>query len=113
MQFFLKSIITLAIILIAVEVGKRYPSLGGLVSVMPLTGALVMIWLYVDSGGDGAVMQAYTRGAVWGLIPTVLFFVVAWFCFKKELPLPMVLGFSFGVWFLAAIVHQWLLRIIK
>ena len=40
----------------------------------------------------------------------ILFYVVALFCFQKQLPLPVVLAASFGAWLAAAAVHQWLLR---
>jgi len=29
---------------------------------------------------------------------------------KKQLPLSIALGSSFGVWLVAALVHQWILR---
>lgn len=113
MQILIKATITLAVILIAVEIGKKLPSLGGLISVMPLTGALVLVWLYIENKGDAAIMETYTKGAVWGLIPTILFFVVAWWCFRKQLPLSLVLCFSFGVWLAAAFVHQWFLKAMR
>ncbi len=55
-------------------------------------------------------MQDLTRGALWGILPSFLFFLVAFACFKKQLSLPIVLIASFAVWLGAAIVHQWLLK---
>jgi uncharacterized membrane protein (GlpM family) len=66
--------------------------------------------MYVESNGDPAIMQDFTRGALWGILPSILFFVVAFFCFKKHLSLPIVLVSSFGVWLVAAFVHQWILK---
>jgi len=110
MQLFLKLTLSLLIILTATAIGRKWPSLAGLVGVMPLTGALVLVWLALDSGNDPRIMQQFTRGALWGLLPTVLFFLVAFLCFRKGLPLPVVLAASFGAWLTAAIVHQWLMR---
>ncbi|MCM2264569.1 MAG: DUF3147 family protein [Desulfuromonadales bacterium] len=110
MHLLLKIILTLAIILTATTIGRKWPSLAGLVGVMPLTGALVLVWLALDSGSDPRVMQQFTWGALWGLLPTVLFFLVAWLCFRKGLPLSMVLAASFGAWLVAALAHQWALR---
>jgi uncharacterized membrane protein (GlpM family) len=110
MQIAIKVAITLAIILISTGIGKKYPSLAGLIAVMPLTGALVLIWLYLENKGDPAIMQNFTKGAVWGILPSILFFVTALFCFHKQLPLPIVLCFSFGIWLAAAGVHQYFMQ---
>jgi uncharacterized membrane protein (GlpM family) len=110
MQILIKIIISVAIILIATAIGKKLPSTAGLIGVMPLAGALVLVWMYVENKGDSDVMQEFTKGALWGILPSVLFYVVAYFCFKKHLPLPLVLASSFGVWLGAACVHQWLLK---
>jgi uncharacterized membrane protein (GlpM family) len=109
MQIFFKVGFSVAIILVATAVGKKLPSAGGLVAVMPLTGALALIFMYLENNGDSAIMQDFTKGAFWGIFPTVLFFLVAFFCFKKHLSLPAVLAASFGIWLAAAWVHQLLL----
>ena len=110
MQLFLKLALTLAVILAATAIGRRWPSLAGLVAVMPLTGALVLVWVALDSGDNPQVMQQFTRGALWGLLPTMLFFLVAFLCYRKGLALPLVLVASFGAWLAAALAHQWALR---
>lgn len=110
MPLLLKIALSLTIILIATAVGRKWPALAGLVGVMPLTGALVLVWLALDSGNDPRIMEQFSRGALWGLLPTILFFLVAWLCFRKGLPLPTVLAASFGAWLAAALVHQWALR---
>ena len=110
MHLFLKITLSLVIILTATAISRKWPALAGLVGVMPLTGALVLVWVAVDSGSDPRIMQQFTWGALWGLLPTILFFLVAFLCFRKGLPLPMVLAASFGAWLAAALVHQWALR---
>jgi len=110
MQIFVKIIISVIIILAATAIGKKVPSLAGLIGVMPLTGALVLVWVYLENKGDTQIMQEFTKGALWGILPSILFFLVALVCFKKLLPLPIVLASSFGIWLAAAFVHQWLLK---
>ena len=44
------------------------------------------------------------------ILPTILFFLVAYFCFQKQLSLWIVLCASFAVWVFAAFLHQWLLK---
>lgn len=110
MHLLLKITLTLVIILTATAIGRKWPALAGLVGVMPLTGALVLTWVALDSGNDPRIMQQFTRGALWGLVPTVLFFLVALLCYRKGLSLPLVLAASFGAWLAAAVVHQLALK---
>jgi uncharacterized membrane protein (GlpM family) len=110
MQILLKVILSVAIILLATGIGKKLPSAAGLVSVMPLTGLLVLVWMYLENKGNPETMQNFTKGALWGILPTFLFFLAAFFCFRRHLPLPIVLIASFSVWLGAACVHQWILK---
>ena len=110
MQFFLKLSISIAIIVFCSQVGRKFPSFAGLIATMPLTGLLILIWLYSDNPGDHNLMINYTRGALWGIVPSVLFFLAAFLCFRKQLSLPLVLSAGFGVWLIGAFCHQWLLK---
>jgi uncharacterized membrane protein (GlpM family) len=110
MQITIKIVLSVVIILVATAVGKKLPSAAGLIGVMPLTGALVLVWMYLENKGNPDIMQDFAKGALWGIIPSILFFFVALVCFRKNLPLAVVLVSSFGVWMVAAIVHQWMLK---
>ncbi len=110
MQILIKIILSVAIILIATAVGKKMPSAAGLIGVMPLTGALVLVWMYVENKGNPEIMHDFAKGALWGILPSILFFLVALLCFKKHFSLPAVIVSSFGVWLIAAFIHQWALR---
>ena len=110
MHTIIKVGISVVIILAATAIGKKIPSLAGLIAVMPLTGCLVLVWLYMESQGDSKTMEAFTKGALGGIVPSVLFFVAAWLCFRKQLALPIVLAVGFAVWLGAAFVHQWLFK---
>lgn len=110
MQITIKLIVSLAIILVATMIGKRLPSTAGLIAVMPLAGVLVLVWMYIENNGDSHIMQEFTKGALWGILPSVAFYVVALICFRKQMPLPIVLACSFSTWIVAAFIHQWFLR---
>jgi uncharacterized membrane protein (GlpM family) len=110
MQFMVKLVISIGIIILVTQIGRRVPTMGGLLATMPLTGAIILIWLYSDSRGDFDLMGRYTRGALWGIVPSILFYVVAYYTFKKQLPFGMILAASFGAWIVGAFVHQLLLR---
>jgi uncharacterized membrane protein (GlpM family) len=110
MQILIKTFISVILILVATAIAKKFPSVAGLIGVMPITGALVLVWVYIENKGNTTVMQEFTKGALWGILPSILFFLVAFLCFKKQISLPFVLVSSFGVWIGAAIIHQWILR---
>ncbi|MCK5564435.1 MAG: DUF3147 family protein [Planctomycetes bacterium] len=109
MRFVVKVVISLCVILVCTQIAKKMPSLAGLIGVMPLTGALIMVWVFLDNSGDVATMTSFTKGALWGIVPSVPFFVTALFCFRSRLNLPVTLVSSFAVWAIGAFVHQRLL----
>jgi uncharacterized membrane protein (GlpM family) len=109
-RFIIKLFISLGIIVLCTQIARKYPSLAGLIAVMPLTGLLVLVWVYADNPGDFETMLNYTKGALWGIVPSILFFLVAFICFRKQLSLWIVLSLSFTVWFIGACIHQWLLK---
>jgi uncharacterized membrane protein (GlpM family) len=106
MNFLLKLLLTNAVIIFSVLVGKKIPSLAGLIATMPLAGLIVLVWLYSEKRGDVDFMVLYTQGALWGILPTLAFYLTALFCFSRHLPLAVVLSASFGVWVVGAIIHQ-------
>jgi uncharacterized membrane protein (GlpM family) len=106
MRFLLKLLISVSIIILCTQIGRKLPSLAGLIAVMPLTGLIVLIWLYLDHPGDVNLMTEYSKGALWGIVPTILFFLVAVICFQRQLPFWVVLCIGFAVWLAAAFVHQ-------
>jgi uncharacterized membrane protein (GlpM family) len=109
MQFIIKLLLTNVVILACTFIGKRHPTLGGLIATMPLTSLIVLVWLYSDSPDNYRLLTDYTVGVLWGIIPTILFFASVYVCFRKQLPFPLVLSAGFAVWLTGAFVHQWLL----
>lgn len=110
MQIFIKITISVIIILLATSIARRFPSAAGLIGVMPLTGVLVMAWVFFENKADPQVMQDFVKGALWGLIPTIAFFSVALLCVKRGFSFPALLASSFTAWCMAAFFHQWILK---
>ena len=110
MRFVIKILISLCVIIFCTQVGRKLPTVAGLIAVMPLTGAIVLVWLYSDNPGNFELMTSYTKAALLGILPSILFFVVAYICFRKHLGLWWVLGASFAAWLLVGAVHFWLLH---
>jgi uncharacterized membrane protein (GlpM family) len=110
MKFAIKILITICVIIFCTQIGRRWPSLAGLIATMPLAGLIVLLWLYSDNPGNFKLMADFTKGAIFGIIPTIFFFLVAFICFRKQLNIRIVLTASFVVWLIAAAVHQLLLH---
>ena len=77
MKFVIKLLISVCVISICAGIARKVPSLAGLIAVMPLTGLIVLVWLYLDNPGNFALMTDYAKGALWGIVPSILFFLVA------------------------------------
>ena len=110
MRFLVKLLISVSIIMLCTQIGRKLPTLAGLIAVMPLTSLIVLVWLYLDNPGDSGLMTEYSRGALWGIIPSILFFLAAFVCFQKQLPFRIVLCASFAAWLITAFIHQLLLN---
>jgi uncharacterized membrane protein (GlpM family) len=110
MLFALKLLASNLLIISCVLIGRRFPSLGGLIATMPITTLIVLLWLYSDNGSNSNSLVPFVSGVFWGIIPTLLFFGAAWIALRRGLPLPQTLAISSAVWLLAASVHQALLK---
>ena len=60
MRFLIKLVISVCIIAFCAQIGRKLPTLAGLIAVMPLTGLIVLLWLYTDKPQDFALMAEYT-----------------------------------------------------
>jgi uncharacterized membrane protein (GlpM family) len=109
MRLFIKVLVTLAVIITASQVGRKFPTLAGLLAVMPLTGLAVLVWMYLDNPSNHLVVRDYCKGALWGIVPAALFFLAMSLCFSRRMTLSASLLVSGLVWGSAALVHQLLL----
>ncbi len=73
MQILIKAVISLIIIFAATGIARRFPAAAGLIAVMPLAGALVLVWVYIENDGNMETMQGFTKGALWGIVPSIVF----------------------------------------
>ncbi len=106
----LKIIISLTLIITVSWLSKKIPSLAGLIAVMPLTGALILFWVAFENRGDYDTITCFTKSALFGLIPTIIFFLTAYICFSYRLSIILSIFLSFSCWLFSAIIHQWILN---
>lgn len=87
MRFFLKILISSALIATASELGKRSSTFAAVLASLPLTSLLVIVWLYLDTG-DATKVSSLFLGIFWAVLPSLGFFLI--------LPLLLKQGFGFG-----------------
>ena len=109
-MFLVKLALSNLIIIACVLIGRRFPTMGGLIATMPLTSLIVLVWLYTDSPGDAKLVTDYTRGVMWGILPTIAFFAAAYVCLRRGMGVPAAIGAGAALWMGGALLHQWLLR---
>ncbi len=109
-KFFIKLLITVAVIAFCSQIGKKAPALAGLIATAPIITVIVLLWLWSDNPGNFKLMTDYTRGVLWGIIPTVLFFIAALLCLKRQISILPTVAVSFAIWLIAAVVHQLILK---
>ncbi|MDG5816135.1 hypothetical protein QA601_13660 [Chitinispirillales bacterium ANBcel5] len=109
MALVIKIAATITIILLCSYLANRIPSLAGLIVVTPITGLIVLLWMGVEANGQQQIIE-YSRGALLGILPTVLFYLAIFFCLSKNLPFSYTVLISSGLWLFGAVLHQVVLR---
>ncbi|HEY3308367.1 MAG TPA: DUF3147 family protein [Desulfuromonadaceae bacterium] len=109
-MFFLKLALSNLIIITCVTVGRRFPTLGGLIATMPLTSLIVLIWLHTENPGNTQLIGNFTKGVLWGVLPTIAFFATGYICLWKGMGFYSALTAGSILWLAGALLHQWLLR---
>ncbi|MBI5184839.1 MAG: DUF3147 family protein [Nitrospinae bacterium] len=104
-----KILVSAVVIGLLSELAKRLPVLSGLLTAMPLTTLLVLLWLYVE-GKDSRHLSDFSVSVFWGIFPTLFFFLGMIYGFKKEMGFWVSLGLGFSVWLVSAMMHIRLLQ---
>jgi F0F1-type ATP synthase assembly protein I len=74
-QFIVKTFVSAIIIAIISTVSKKYPGIGGLITSIPLTSLLAMIWLYQETQ-DAQKVISLSNSIFWMILPSLVFFIV-------------------------------------
>ncbi len=110
MEFIVKILLSVVVIVVCTQIGRSFPALSGLIATMPIVSVIILVWIYSDNPGNFRLMEDFTRAALLGIVPSILFFVAAYISFTNHYPIGIVLCVSFSTWLVGAFVHQWLLR---
>lgn len=108
LQFLLKILITVAIVLIASYLAKRTGWLGALVASLPLTSLLVLTWLYADTH-DVVRVADLSMGIFWFVLGSLPFFVVLAFALRHGWKIAPSFALAIATGFAGVSLVQWLL----
>lgn len=82
MQYFLKTLIAAALIVVISEVSRRSNLLAAIFASIPIISVMAIIFLYYDTGSVAAV-SALSWGVFWLVLPSLVFFISLPLMLKK------------------------------
>lgn len=82
MQYIIKTIVTLIIIISVSEIAKKSSLLGGILVSIPIVSVLAMMWLWVDTRSKEKVSELSTT-IFWLVIPSLVLFISLPLLLKK------------------------------
>jgi hypothetical protein len=91
--YFIKLVVSAAMIVAVSEVSKRYPGWGGLLASLPLTSLIGLFWIYGETR-DLEKVSAHCIGVFWFVLPSLPMFLLIPLLLKYRVPLlfALVLG---------------------
>ena len=107
-QFLLKLVITVAIVLVASILAKRTGWVGALVASLPLTSLLVLVWLYADTR-DAIQVADLAMGIFWFVLGSLPFFLVLAFGLRHGWNIGLAFAVAAMAGFAGVSLTQWLL----
>lgn len=108
LQFLLKSLITVAVVLVASVLARRNGWIGALVASLPLTSLLVLAWLYADTR-DATQVADLSMGIFWFVLGSLPFFLALAFGLRSSWRIELAFAVAIVVGFAGVSLVQWLL----
>lgn len=94
MHLLIKTLISAALIVAISEIGKQNSWLAAMVTALPVTAVLAMIWLYQDTR-DQALISALSINIFWMVIPSLAFFIALPMLLKRQVPFYAAVGYAY------------------
>jgi len=110
MRFLLKILLTAVVVAGVTELGKRVPFLAAVLASLPLTSALALTWIYLDTH-DSSQVSALSVQIFWITLPSLIFFMALPLMLRKGLPFFTALAVSSGVTAICYYSYMKLLRL--
>ena len=94
MFIFIKVLLSTTIIFLITAIAKKASLLGGIFAMMPFNIILSLIWLNYEKG-DTNLLYNFSKAALFGVIPTILFLLFLIFFLQKNFKFSNALLISF------------------
>jgi hypothetical protein len=108
LQWLLKLLITVALVMVASAVSRRSGWIGALVASLPLTSLLVLVWLYTDTR-DPKQVADLSMGIFWFVLGSLPFFIVLALGLRSGWPVVAAFVAAGATGFAGVTLVQWLL----
>lgn len=82
MNFYVKYLVTAAVVVVVSELAKRSGKLGGAVAALPLVTVLTMIWLYIEKQSVQRISD-HAYYTFWYVIPSLPMFLMLPYLLNK------------------------------
>lgn len=110
--FFLVKVLVSAILIALISgLAKAFPKWAALLTALPLTTFLSLIWIYAETK-DLALLETYTRDVLIWVLPSLVFLIAAIYLFRAKIPFIVTLGLSTGILFAGVFIFE-KLKILK
>lgn len=83
MQYLIKIVITVFIVVAVSESAKHSKVWGAIIASLPLTSVLAISWLYYDTG-DKAITADLAGSILFMVLPSLVFFIVLPFLLRRD-----------------------------
>ena len=104
--------ISVGVIIFVAIMEKQNRLVAAVTTTMPLTPPLALWIVYSSANGDRIAMTDFSRGMLFGVVPTLGFLVVVWLAARAGYKLLPILGLGYGTWMVGLIIIMGLKRLI-
>ena len=112
-QDVLPVVISVGVIILVAVLEKQNRLVAAVTTTMPLTAPLALWIVYASANGDRAAMTDFSRGMLFGVVPTLGFLVVVWLAARAGYKLLPILGLGYGAWLVGLVILIGLKRLVE
>ncbi|PKL45975.1 MAG: hypothetical protein CVV42_18115 [Candidatus Riflebacteria bacterium HGW-Riflebacteria-2] len=112
MQYAIKIIITVLLVVGISEAGKRNHYAGAILASLPLTSILALTWLYYETGSKEKTAQL-TSDITYMVLPSLTFFITLPILLKRDFSYPLALLISSSVTFVCYVLFLKILSVFR
>jgi len=91
-------VLSVVVIVFVAVIERQSKTVAAIAATMPLGVPLALWIVWAANKGDHGTMTEFSKGMVFGILPTVVFAVAAWLATRAGLKLAAVIGIGYAAW---------------